>query len=167
MTAIAPNARRNYEIAKAVDAGATRTDMARKYGISNARARQIVEAHRERRKRAPAFADSTFEMWEHYLKGLHVSQPPQGDNTRTRGAVYSTSRYVVDPDHEAYNVPLEETEMSIRLWNCCAAMGIKTVGELAGKSDWELLRQPNLGKKSVREIHGLFEYMYPGIRWIE
>jgi DNA-directed RNA polymerase subunit alpha len=57
--------------------------------------------------------------------------------------------------------PVEELELSVRSANCLRSAGIKTLGELVVKSDAEILKFRNFGKKSLQEIkeklgeHGL------------
>lgn len=46
----------------------------------------------------------------------------------------------------------QEYGLSVRLCNCLWHMGISSLEEVAGKSDIELLRQENLGWKSVKEL---------------
>lgn len=48
--------------------------------------------------------------------------------------------------------PVAELELSSRADNCLNNEGLKTVGEVMAKSDGELLRIPNFGKKSLREL---------------
>jgi DNA-directed RNA polymerase subunit alpha len=58
-----------------------------------------------------------------------------------------------DPNEPPWRrVPLEELELSIRAHNCLHNMGCDTAGEVADKTDNELLRWPNLGRRSLREI---------------
>lgn len=53
--------------------------------------------------------------------------------------------------------PLEDLELSVRAHNCLHNMGCDTVGEAADKTDTELLRWPNLGRGSLREIREQIE----------
>jgi DNA-directed RNA polymerase alpha subunit len=48
--------------------------------------------------------------------------------------------------------PVTELELSVRAEQGLRNEGVRTVGDLVGKSDWELLRAPNFGKKSLAEI---------------
>lgn len=49
--------------------------------------------------------------------------------------------------------PIDELELSVRGHRCLVNEYIETVGDLVNKSDAELLRIPNFGRKSLREIH--------------
>lgn len=53
---------------------------------------------------------------------------------------------------EILNKSLEELELSVRSANCLKEGRIKTIGQLAKKSEEELLKMRNFGKKSVEEI---------------
>ena len=49
-------------------------------------------------------------------------------------------------------MPIEELELSVRSYNCLKRAGINTVGELVEKSDEEMSKVRNLGKKSLDEV---------------
>jgi DNA-directed RNA polymerase subunit alpha len=57
--------------------------------------------------------------------------------------------------------PVDELELTVRSANCLKAENINYIGDLVQKTEVELLRTPNLGKKSLTEIkqvldnHGL------------
>jgi DNA-directed RNA polymerase subunit alpha len=53
---------------------------------------------------------------------------------------------------EILNKSLEEVELSVRSANCLKEGRIKTIGQLVRKSEGELLKMRNFGKKSVEEI---------------
>ncbi len=50
------------------------------------------------------------------------------------------------------NTSVEELELSVRSSNCLREANIKTIGELVQKSEEEMLRTSNFGKKSLNEI---------------
>ncbi len=47
---------------------------------------------------------------------------------------------------------IEELDLSVRSYNCLKRAGINTVGELIQKSEEEMMKVRNLGKKSLEEI---------------
>lgn len=49
-------------------------------------------------------------------------------------------------------LPIDELELSVRAFNCLKRAEINTIGELTDKTEDELTRVRNLGKKSVDEI---------------
>ncbi len=67
----------------------------------------------------------------------------------------------IDPEllkmEKLLNMKVEELEISIRVANCLAAGKIKTIGELVAKSETEMLRYRNFGKKSLDEVKTLLE----------
>ncbi|MGE5541536.1 MAG: DNA-directed RNA polymerase subunit alpha, partial [Bacillota bacterium] len=49
-------------------------------------------------------------------------------------------------------MPIEELELSVRSFNCLKRAGINTVGQLIEKTDEEMIKVRNLGKKSLEEV---------------
>ena len=47
---------------------------------------------------------------------------------------------------------IEEMDLSVRSYNCLKRAGINTVEELIRKSDEEMMKVRNLGKKSLEEV---------------
>jgi len=52
---------------------------------------------------------------------------------------------------------VEELELSVRAYNCLKAANIKTIGELVEKTESEMLKYRNFGKKSLNEIKEVLE----------
>jgi len=50
------------------------------------------------------------------------------------------------------DMPVEELELSVRSFNCLKRAGINTVGELISKTEAEMMKVRNLGKKSLEEV---------------
>ena len=48
--------------------------------------------------------------------------------------------------------PVDELELTVRSANCLKAENIHYIGDLVQRTEVELLRTPNLGKKSLTEI---------------
>ncbi|HPR18125.1 MAG TPA: DNA-directed RNA polymerase subunit alpha [Candidatus Cloacimonadota bacterium] len=67
----------------------------------------------------------------------------------------------MDPELERMDKILDtnvnELELSVRCSNCLAAAKIETIGELISKSENEMLKYRNFGKKSLEEIGALLE----------
>ena len=53
---------------------------------------------------------------------------------------------------DTINKPISELELSVRSANCLEAAQIKTIGDLIQKSEAEMLKYKNFGKKSLSEI---------------
>ena len=47
---------------------------------------------------------------------------------------------------------IEELDLSVRSFNCLKRAGINTVEDLIGKSEDEMMKVRNLGKKSLEEV---------------
>ena len=50
--------------------------------------------------------------------------------------------------------PIEDFDFSVRSYNCLKRAGINTIGDLLNKTNDEMLKLRNLGKKSYEEIMG-------------
>ena len=53
--------------------------------------------------------------------------------------------------------PVDELELTVRSANCLKAENINYIGDLVQRTEVELLRTPNLGKKSLTEIKEVLE----------
>lgn len=47
---------------------------------------------------------------------------------------------------------IESLELSVRSYNCLKRAGISTIGELTGKTEEDMMKIKNLGKKSLKEV---------------
>jgi DNA-directed RNA polymerase subunit alpha len=56
-------------------------------------------------------------------------------------------------------MPISEIELSVRAANCIANAQIKTIGDLVQKSEADMLKYRNFGKKSLAEIKSILEGM--------
>jgi DNA-directed RNA polymerase subunit alpha len=54
---------------------------------------------------------------------------------------------------------VEELELSVRSANCLKNAGIKLIGELVSKSESEMLKTQNFGRKSLNEIKDILNDM--------
>ncbi len=55
-------------------------------------------------------------------------------------------------ENKLNNTPIEELDLSARSYNCLKRAAITTVSELTQKTEEEMMKVKNLGKKSLREI---------------
>ena len=53
--------------------------------------------------------------------------------------------------------PVDELELTVRSANCLKAESVMYIGDLVNRTEVELLRTPNLGKKSLTEIKEILE----------
>ena len=56
-----------------------------------------------------------------------------------------------DPKVKALETPIEELDFSVRAYNCLKRAGVHTLQDLVNKSDAEVMKIRNLGKKSLKE----------------
>ncbi len=70
--------------------------------------------------------------------------------------IVSDQNYMYEPEEKIQNKKLEkkieDLDLSVRSYNCLKRAGINTVGELAQKSEEEMMRVRNLGRKSLKEV---------------
>src|SRR5574341_2608774 len=71
-------------------------------------------------------------------------EPPSRDESEANENIYK---------------PVEELELSVRAFNCLKNADIKYIGELVQKSEQEMLRTKNFGKKSLNEIKEVLQEM--------
>ena len=50
------------------------------------------------------------------------------------------------------SMAIEDLDLSVRSYNCLKRAGIQTVEELTQRSEEEMMRVRNLGKKSLKEV---------------
>lgn len=55
-------------------------------------------------------------------------------------------------DEQRFARPIEELDLTLRTYNCLNLAGLKTLKDLIQYSKNDLLRLPNLGRKSLLEI---------------
>jgi len=60
---------------------------------------------------------------------------------------------------ELLNRSVDELELSVRSSNCLTSASIRTIGELVQKSESEMLKQRNFGRKSLKEIQEILAGM--------
>jgi DNA-directed RNA polymerase subunit alpha len=59
---------------------------------------------------------------------------------------------VQEPKNEFQNKSIEDLELSVRSYNCLKRAGIQTVEELTQKTEEDMRKVRNLGKKSLKEV---------------
>jgi DNA-directed RNA polymerase subunit alpha len=65
--------------------------------------------------------------------------------------------------HEKLDKSIEELELSVRSFNCLEAAGIKTIRDLVQKTESDMLKYRNFGRKSLTEIKNILKEM--GLRF--
>ena len=65
-----------------------------------------------------------------------------------------------NPDiEETFKKNIDELELSVRAYNCLKNANIKTIADLVQKTEYELLRTKNFGRKSLNEIKSVIQSM--------
>ena len=57
-----------------------------------------------------------------------------------------------EPQNKGQQMMIEDLDLSVRSYNCLKRAGIQTVEELTQKTEDEMMRVRNLGKKSLKEV---------------
>src|SRR5204862_6838006 len=60
---------------------------------------------------------------------------------------------------EKLNKSVDEMELSVRSYNCMKNANIRTIGELVQKTEAEMLKTKNFGRKSLNEIKEILASM--------
>ena len=66
-----------------------------------------------------------------------------------------------------FEMTIEELELSVRSFNCLKRAGINTVEDLIGKSEEDMMKVRNLGKKSLKEVKDKLQAIGLGFREYE
>lgn len=78
------------------------------------------------------------------------------------------SEYMIEADDDNHNRKLEMTiddlDLSVRSYNCLKRAALNTVAELADKSEEDMMKVRNLGRKSLKEIKEKLEALGLGFR---
>ena len=72
--------------------------------------------------------------------------------TETSDKVEITSDKPEEDRERILDMTIEELDLSVRSYNCLKRAGINTVGELVRKTEEEMMKVRNLGKKSLEEV---------------
>jgi DNA-directed RNA polymerase subunit alpha len=75
----------------------------------------------------------------------------------------SKSASILSPANEALLKPVSELELSVRSANCLQNANIKYIYELVSKTEGEMLRTKNFGRKSLNEIKEILATMGLGL----
>jgi len=71
----------------------------------------------------------------------------------------SAAERAYDPRQEYLGRSVDELELSVRAYNCLKNANIRTIGELVQRSEQDMLRTKNFGRKSLNEIKELLVRM--------
>ena len=69
-----------------------------------------------------------------------------------------------EEDQKVLEMSIEELDLSVRSYNCLKRAGINSVQELADKSEADMMKVRNLGRKSLEEVKYKLEDLGLGLR---
>ena len=72
-----------------------------------------------------------------------------------------------DKKEKVLEMTIEELDLSVRSYNCLKRAGINTVEELAEKSEDDMMKVRNLGKKSMEEVKQKLADLELGLRHVD
>ena len=76
----------------------------------------------------------------------------------------SSVEIMVEKEEKVLEMTIEELDLSVRSYNCLKRAGINTVEELANKSEDDMMKVRNLGKKSLEEVIQKLEELGLGLK---
>lgn len=71
----------------------------------------------------------------------------------------ASGKQLANIEKEYLNKSIDELELSVRAFNCLKNANIKTIGDLVQKTEHELLKTKNFGRKSLNEIKSVLVSM--------
>jgi DNA-directed RNA polymerase subunit alpha len=89
---------------------------------------------------------------DHMLLFIHFEEEPEEE-------VDEEVNEELERMKELLGRSVEELELSVRSSNCLKAANIKTLGELVQKSEADMLKYRNFGRKSLKEIADILDGM--------
>ena len=69
-----------------------------------------------------------------------------------------------DQKEKVLEMTIEELDLSVRSYNCLKRAGINTVQELTNKTEEDMMKVRNLGRKSLEEVKDKLEELGLGLR---
>ncbi|UCF05351.1 MAG: DNA-directed RNA polymerase subunit alpha [bacterium] len=91
-------------------------------------------------------------MKDHMLLFIHFEEEPEEEEEEEVDEELEKMR-------ELLNRSVEELELSVRSSNCLKAANIKTLGDLVRKTESDMLKYRNFGRKSLKEIVDILDGM--------
>jgi DNA-directed RNA polymerase subunit alpha len=88
---------------------------------------------------------------DHFSIFINFKEEPEGDGEDRGDGEDKVNDYL--------SRSIEELELSVRSYNCLKNANISTIGELVSRSEQEMLKTKNFGRKSLNEIKEILEGM--------
>jgi DNA-directed RNA polymerase subunit alpha len=86
-------------------------------------------------------------MKDHLSIFINLEDDDEGDSTPVEISEQDREQW-----YEKLNKSVDEMELSVRSYNCLKNANIRTIGELVQKTEAEMLKTKNFGRKSLNEI---------------
>ena len=96
---------------------------------------------------------------EHFQLFVGISELAKNTDVMTESVSESENKY--------QNMSIEDLELSCRSYNCLKRAGIQTVEELTQKTEEDMMKVRNLGKKSLKEVKDVLQELGLGFRSFE
>jgi DNA-directed RNA polymerase subunit alpha len=98
-----------------------------------------------------------------FLQAMELGADPWGDVVAAVLAVSHEAEQADPADQQDWrSTKVEHLSLDRRSRNCVLATDARTVGDLAAMTDGELMRIPNLGRRSLDEIRGAISALQTG-----
>ncbi|MBI5212987.1 MAG: DNA-directed RNA polymerase subunit alpha, partial [Nitrospirae bacterium] len=95
-----------------------------------------------------AVSDAASIIMDHFDLLIFIEEP-ESDEEASSSMVTVTANPALN---ENLSRNIDELELSVRAYNCLKNANIKTIGDLVQKTEYEMLRTKNFGRKSLNEI---------------
>jgi DNA-directed RNA polymerase subunit alpha len=93
-------------------------------------------------------------MKDHLSIFINLEDDDEGDSTPVEISEQDREQW-----YEKLNKSVDEMELSVRSYNCLKNANIRTIGELVQKTEVEMLKTKNFGRKSLNEIKEILASM--------
>ena len=128
------------------------------FNVTRERIRQI-EAKALRKLRHPRFVKrwkmvSQEEAWKANEEAdrLRLENITMRDKLKQIADIVGVKMAEIEPAAEVEDMTVDELELSVRSYNCIKRAGYNKVSDFIGKTDEDLMKIRNLGRKSMEEI---------------
>lgn len=89
----------------------------------------------------------------------HANLFVKKDSRETHSSLSTDNPDNSSPINKALNMRIDDLELSVRSANCLKNEGLRYIGELVQKTETDMLKTPNFGKKSLDEIKAVLTTM--------
>ncbi|MEW5744711.1 MAG: DNA-directed RNA polymerase subunit alpha [Nitrospirota bacterium] len=102
-----------------------------------------------------AISDAASILMDHLDLFIFVEEPQAGEESPRTAAVITANPAM----NENLLKSIDELELSVRAYNCLKNANIRTIADLVQKSEYEMLKTKNFGRKSLNEIKDILHSM--------